>query len=771
MADISAAGPIYAAGFVPFSASGWEILFLPDIHNDELQRAGKPPVYHWLPNTVRLARKENGDYKFSFVHFEGVRSNSTNVGVTGTDNEVAGGLLGFSTTAAPPAAVLDAIQQQLLNAFRGKDDKYWGWRSPIAPQFRPAPIVANTTTITNFSPTPDGGVPAPSASTDPKKGFLVGSPRAIDVVRAPLTIVGALPRSVPRSAAMRSSNLDQWYCNLKGQGDGSVTPFAENAYSGLVGSMPAALIWASFHGGTGGISVWQDMKMRVWSPAVHLRIRGDWYRIQTHLSTAAHYGGLFWSADLQAQFNYMRQSGDIEVVVEVDSSLPNAKELEQAIDKRSDLVFQKFMDAAQKVIFDPAPFQEKPAEAGGGVMGFGGRAALKLRVDMSHLQLNYDETREMAYLQDYPVSGQLEGLADAIKSDPAAEKRYFTTLYVDDWERKVARIVKPVVNWPDPAQQWVGEPVAFLSVQVGYPNTQGSIEWDGHVFQSSDGPNAQWNTAIAMKSAGDVTNAPQGWTPDATFIKRQIHFTEAPSAIANPYSRIQVEKNVVDLDPGDRGRMINDINLEVRVDEAGCLSVGPITLDVDLDSPKQTVEVTLQALGQKADGSEHESVKFTWGFNDQYQARYWMLFTGDPTFAPRYRYQVHCIVKGGLFTKGMEWTGPWVETVASGPIMLSVPTPEDPNVEKKQVPPFITATMLPDLTPPATTSTGRPAGTPPPTSSKGGVLIPSVPPSTRSKQHAYSDVSGWAIIPAAPASRDAGVKGTEVVFTGFLEEV
>lgn len=791
MADISAAGPIFAAGFVPFSASGWELLFLPDIHNDELQRAGKPPVYHWLPNTVRLATKQNGDFTFSFLHFEGVRSGDTNVGVTG-DNEVAGGLVGFSTTAAPPAQVLDAIQQQLLNAFRGKDDKYWGWRTPVAPQFRPAPIVANHTVITNLSPNPDGSVPAPSpapsatpaaggAPGTPHKALGNGKPRTIERVLAPLGIERAMPRTVPLSRGYRDSNLDQWYCNLQGQGDGSVTPFAENAYSGLVGSLPAALIWSSFHNGTGGISVWQKMKMRVWSPAVHIRIRGDWDRIQTHLSTAAHAGGLFWSADIQAQFNYMRQSGDIEVVVEVDISLPNADKLQESIDKRSDLIFQKFMDAAQKVIFDPAPFQEKPAEASGGFLGFGGGGALKLRTDITHLQLNYEETREMAYLQDYPIAGQMEGLYDVIKNDPSQEKKYFTTLYLADWERKVTRIVKPVVNWADPTKKWIGEPVAFMSVQVGYPNTQGTLEWDGHLFQSADGPNASWNTAIEMKAAADVSNAPQGWTPDKTFIKRQIHFTEPPSALENPFARIQVEREVVDLDPGDNGRLASDINLEVRADDAGTLSLGPITLDVDLENAKQIVEVTFQALGKrKSDNKEHEPVKFSWNFEDQAQPRYWMLFTGDSDFEARYQYQVHVIVKGGLFTKGMEWTGPWIQTVASGPVMVSVPTADDPaNVDKREVPPFITESMLPTLAPTGPTKKIT-AGGPPATTSRAGYGLPASTksrdytgtlPSTTSKQGTkpvYRDASGWSITPPPTRSKSADREEEAVaVFGGF----
>ena len=59
---------------------GYDILFLPQVNNEALQREGKPPVYRSIPNTVRLAQKANGDYKFSIVHFVGVWSQGTRVG-------------------------------------------------------------------------------------------------------------------------------------------------------------------------------------------------------------------------------------------------------------------------------------------------------------------------------------------------------------------------------------------------------------------------------------------------------------------------------------------------------------------------------------------------------------------------------------------------------------------------------------------------------------------------------------------------------------------
>jgi hypothetical protein len=637
MPDVNPVGPIFAAGDEIVTSRGYTIAYLADLHNDELQRAGKPPVYYWLPNTVRLARRDGdqGDYKFRMIHFVGIRGEDTHVGVEGQE-EVSGGLVGFSTTAAPPGAILQEMHDELLNRCRGSSDKYWGWRTQVAPMIRYAPIVSNTTSVTNVVPNADGTVPtgggaapaggngaggspagegpaggAPAGPAGPPRMLRGGRPRIVAAARPRLL---RLPRTTPLERGYRASNLDPWYVNLQGQGAGSINPLAENAYSALLGSIPAAIFWGAFHGGSSAINVWQHMMIKVWSPVCRIYIKGEWDRIQDHFSAAAHGGGLFWSADIKAEFNNLVMSGGIEAKVEVDSSLPNAAKLEEAMNKQKELIFQKFLDAAQKTIFDPAPYQEEAAQASGGFLGFGGGGALKLRRDRTHLKLEYEEKKELAYLQPYPISGELEGLAAHIAADPAAEKRYFTTLYLGDWERKVRRVVKPIVNWPDPAQKWVGHPVSFVSAQVGYPNEAGAIMWDGHMFQSNGGPNDVWETAIEMKDAANVTNAPAGWKPDMTFIKRQVHFTEPPNETENPFVRIAVEKNIVDLDPGENGRLLTDINLEVRVDGVGMLNVGPIFLDADLENSKQVVEVEFKARGQTADGNERPPVRFTWRF-------------------------------------------------------------------------------------------------------------------------------------------------------------
>ncbi|MES2459303.1 MAG: hypothetical protein V4671_01880, partial [Armatimonadota bacterium] len=63
-----AIGPVMVGGFEEFviqdeTGEKYQILFLPDRNNDELQNEGKPPIYYWVPGTVRMARKgDTGDY-------------------------------------------------------------------------------------------------------------------------------------------------------------------------------------------------------------------------------------------------------------------------------------------------------------------------------------------------------------------------------------------------------------------------------------------------------------------------------------------------------------------------------------------------------------------------------------------------------------------------------------------------------------------------------------------------------------------------------------
>jgi hypothetical protein len=564
--------------------------------------------------------------------------------------------------------VLQTSQQKIIAMFQQSGDFFWGIRGQKPPMFRPAIITANVTTVSNVSPSPRGMSPIvlPIAGTRGAVARRVFRDIGVPKPRE-------LPRVANRATVRDDSNLDPWYWRMQGEGVGSIDPGGQNAFSALIGAYPAAILWESFHGTASPVTVHQLMKLKVWSPVMEVHIHGEWDRVFEHFSAAlsAHY--LWASADIKVELNKMRQNGTITVDMKVDPTIPGGDKIAENLDKRSDMVFSKFMEAAQKVIFEPPQPQVPPAEAssGGGLWGVG--LALKYRRDTTNLTLDYHETRQVAYLQEHGFGSSLAGMYEEMHREPDAEKKYFRTVYLDDWPRKLARVVKPVASWNDNA-------VEFLSVQVGYPNTQGELMWTGHAFGKPSGGDDTWKWQGAQKIESDVQNPPADWKPDKTFVKRKVHCAEPPTETENPYVRLQIDKNVIDLDPEPNGRAMNDTTLEVRADSAGRLAVGPISLGVMLQDASQTVTVTFEPTDENGNPVGRDPVKFTWNFADYDKDRLWMLFTGDPEFKPFYRYQVHVQIKGTLFEPRKQWEGPWVKTSANGPIIVSVPRPTDRDV-------------------------------------------------------------------------------------------
>jgi len=650
---ITAMGPTYAGGEEPLlhEQSGYRLLFLPDVNNWELQRAGERPVFYWVPSQVRLARKNGpdaGDYLFNMIRFSGVQTAESTVGAE-QDREVAGGVLSFTITGAPPDKVLQELQQQIVAKYQAHDDYFWGIRANREPIFRPAIITSNVTTISNVSPLPGGATPTRDAA-DRSRLLARGNPLA----------PRHLPRSARESTGRDASNLDPWCWQMQGQGNGSISPSGQNAYMALLGAYPTAILWAAFHGVSSPITATQALMLKVWSPVVELTIRGEWKKIFDHFSAAmeAHY--LWASVDIKAEFNRMRTEGGIEVDIKIDSTLPNGDKILENIEKRTDLVFDKFMEEAKKMIFEPPPPNVPAAEASSGSGFWGVGLALKYRHDDTSLKLEYHEKRQLAYLQQHVISSSLSGML----GEPDAEKKYFLTVALDDWPRKLARVVSPICAWGDKA-------VALLSVDVGYPNSAGDLMWEGHQFQENTAE--PWKYRIGQKNQTDVQNPPPGWTSDKTYIKRRVHLNEPPSALQDPYRRIQIEGNKIELDPGPNGTLLNDNTIEVRADSAGRLAVGPIGLGVVLQDNTQAVEAVLEATDDRGNPDGHEPVRFTWNFDDQQRDRLWLVYTGDPIFRPFFRYKVRVLVKGTIFEPGMEWEGPWVTSSGNGPVTLSIP--------------------------------------------------------------------------------------------------
>ena len=493
------------------------------------------------------------------------------------------------------------------------------------------------------------------------------------------------PKSIPqRDLDGQRSNLDVWYVRMDGEGAGSIDPAGENAFSAILGSYPTAILWQGFHGSYSPMFAVNAMKLKVWSENIHLKITADSEDVYTHLSGHATGGYKWFKADLKGEFNKMVKEEVIDVELSIDGTTPDADEHMEAINKRMDLILDRFLKMAQDVIFKP-PEKEEAAEAPETKTSFfkpwGVGIALKARHDVTKMRLSYEESISTRYLMDHVVKSSLEGFYDEMKADPDAERKYFSRIFLSEWDAKVHRVAKPIVRWEDPAEDWVGDPVAFLSAQFGYPTTRGDVLWRSEMFdQGNEGP---WVADFERKSRSDVSDPPEGWDPDQTFIKRRVHYREPPGADEYPHAAIQIEKDRVELDPGERGTLTSEVNHEVRVNT---LRVGPITLDAFLSGPNEYVEVAFRAAGTTDEGEEREWVRLGWRADDQDEPRFWLVYPGQTDFVPSFTYQVRVVVKGSLTTAGKEWVGPERRVDGSGPLMVDVPTQEEAVVSRSLTP-------------------------------------------------------------------------------------
>jgi hypothetical protein len=136
-------------------------------------------------------------------------------------------------------------------------------------------------------------------------------------------------------------------------------------------------------------------------------------------------------------------------------------------------------------------------------------------------------------------------------------------------------------------------------------------------------------------------------------------------------------------------------------------------------------------------------VRFSFKADDQDLPRRWKIFTGDPAFKVQYQCRVRVIVKGSIFTKGMEWIGPWNQGLGNGPLMVSVPTADDPSVTRKMLAEDMAAAPAGALPPPPPTAVpARPGARP-------GVAGP--PPATRAEK-AAGKVSGYSLTESKTAA-------------------
>ena len=373
MADVNPVGPIFAAGDEIITKSGYTIAYLPELHNDELQRVGKAArcIIGCLTRSVWRVRRRPGRLQ---VPDDPLRRH-TGRGHPCRGRGQAGGqwrpTSGFRPR--PPRGRTPGNARRITNRCRGTSDKYWGWRTQVAPMIRSAPIVSNTTRSLTCSPNADGTVPCRGSSPTPA-GVLTSRRRRCGPGRAtrrlrecargkrPRIIRGSgappqfrSPRTVPLERGYRGSNLDPWYCQPP---EGRV-----RAASARWPRTPIRVWSAASPPHCSGLLPRREQRHRrlatpdakgVEPRVPHLyqgRVGQDsgpllCRRARRWFVLVGRYPG-------RVQQHVM--SGGIEAKVEVDSTLPNAAKLEEAMNKQKDLIFPKFMEVAQKNDLRPRP--------------------------------------------------------------------------------------------------------------------------------------------------------------------------------------------------------------------------------------------------------------------------------------------------------------------------------------------------------------------------------------------------------------------------------
>ncbi|WP_327233637.1 hypothetical protein OG349_06295 [Streptomyces sp. NBC_01317] len=636
-------GPTMAGGIQKVTKNGYSVNFYPDANNYELMKEGKNPVFYWLPTRMTIARKDDGtgDYKFNLTRFAGL------------ETDAVGGVLSITTTGGIPAKEWEAATKQVIEDVKGHTSSLWNPQN-LTPDFMPVTLASNNVTLSNLDPSEKG---YQFFEKDKQTGKLQ--------LRTSWHL-GEENRTRLLTGSPKDGLIDKWYWALQGAGAGSIDPSAEHAFVALVGNYPAQLLYAGFKGtSTGLVFASSAMQLQMWTPKIGLKITGDWEKVQEHFSTHTVANGWFLKADIQTELNKLKTSGAVKVTITPPAEMPDAKKIAEQLEKHSELIVDKFLEEAQRIIFEPAPVKTDAAETSSGTTPWGLGFALKKNVTTTGLHLQYEEETQFSHLQDNVISSSLTGILREEGDVQVTEPKYFSVVYLDDWPAKLARVCTPIAAWNTGIYN-------SLSVQIGYPNTEGALIWGSHVFS---GPAVgekleRWSYSTIQKTKEEVSDPPEGWEPDRTFIKRAIHFAEPDPD--NEYVIVHLAEGHGDLplDPGENGTPINESIIEVRAESHDILAVNihfkatPTTL-----TDNMFAELTLEPVDTKDQPVGGEQAVFACEKADSKKARKWVMCPAVDPANKKYRYKV----KVTDFEEESEWETDYKVSFAT---TLNVPIPK-----------------------------------------------------------------------------------------------
>ncbi len=619
-----------------------EIVFLPDKNNPELREAGKPLHYYFLPQSNRLATHSDETFKFAVQRFSGIMDPSKNIGEDGY-SELAGGVMNFTATLAPPPGVVQKAFDLIKDELQATQNKHYFWQ-------KNTPIVA---------------FPAPVA------------------LRSNSTVVHSLnyKNSDTGQDGEITDNPDAWAFEIQGDGAGALNIMATNAFTVMMGRRPIELVWGAAKSGTSPLTLENHISYDVWTVPYKLTIVGDWERIRTHFSASAGVQYAWFNANASTEVNKLIENGAVTVDIEVGAGL-DMKEREK-LDMAADTIITTIMTMVTTKLTEAGTTLEDEAAAAEHKVdaqevkkkktgwfsmlqkfSVGVSAAVKHRKDVFEGSFTFTKQIEEQVTRAEVISSQMEGVFDELQDDEDALARYFTEVFLEEGFRKVHVIGTAIANWPE---NEVGDPIHSMKIQVGYPDSNGDINWknSGRVLDGPTDEEMSKTTLPAVWVPGNkdarfvfdfTRHADRGDESENIWVRKTIAFKESPDVAVNEV--VEVYET-------------NEHTIDVRAESSGQLLVGPIALDMTIPEEDKQIDVLVHVRTPKFGEKVYRFNGSTLSTN-----RYYKVWYEKPEDIEGYEYMVDATVKGKRFgQKSVRWESKWLKGDGNGPLTVEIPEP------------------------------------------------------------------------------------------------
>lgn len=651
----TAAGPLFGVNFVEVAVDvngqSQTLQIFADICNDDLRAAGKPMHFYIMPNSVRMARNDQGKYAFHFTKFAGVLTQDSNIGTKGQE-EVAGGVMSLTSTLQLPPGVIESAKDQITAKIKANAD------------LKSHPLFT-------FEAQP---------SANFELGFVPIEENQVAVSNLSLEDVSD-PAKQPAD--------DKWLWRMQGEGLGSLDPDGTNACTAMVGQFPAALIEAGFKGDSSPIFIHNALKLRFRTPSVRITVKADYQKIYDAYSSNTKYKDDWTQLNIHRAFEENNLAGFCKTTIMYGEQELTEKD-KQVYTDMAQQAKSMIMENVKKFIFEKQTAPVATAEAAAtasqqrvedyslfwGLYSHystvasdeGYSYALNTKFDASTLHLEDVTEIQGPYFKTTVVSGNMKGFFEEIHASDAA-KEYFDFVNLGDAFKKIHVIATSRANWPD--EQGNGDPLDKLAISVGYSDKDGVVQYRN---------SGRYYDNLSKKLSDDFK--PAIWTKDDKDTVFVFDFAVDDNVPAAKRNQISIARRVtykmderVKVNPDNEIRIpdetTTDTQIEVKASVLGHLKVGPIYLAADLNKHMQ-VQVTFAK-----DGFEPVTRMFT--FDNASVKQDFQLWTAESTLAVGWSYKVKVIYKSFGPLAAIEYEGDVVNMTGSFPNGISIALPAPPE--------------------------------------------------------------------------------------------